>query len=275
MGGKKMTLRASRMMKLFLLMIASILYVTLYSLYGSTYYMLITGSTLVVIVAILMSLSIIRRMPFFSLCNARFWSQTHIYLGAFSCVIFILHVDRGWPHGIFNTVLFVFFLLMIATGFFGLYCFRSVPKKLVFFGPEMLFEEMPLRYRQLRESAESALEVALGESECRDLKGFYMEHLFDYFCRPLNTWRFICGLSVEQQEGYVRELEMLKRYANEGELACIERLITLIRQKYDLDYCYAQKLLLKRWLYVHIPIAYLFVAFVIIHVTLVGIHFMS
>jgi hypothetical protein len=275
MGGEKMTLVASRITKFLALIAFIVIYIAFYEAYGSVYYMLITGSTLVLLIGLLMCLSIIRRMPFFSVCNARFWSQSHIYLGILALVIFILHVDRSWPHGIFNTILFVFFLLMIFTGFLGLYLFRSVPKKLIFFGPEMLFDQMPGRYEALRLEAESAMKAALEQSDCQELKDFYLKHLYDYFKKPNNTKLFMCGINNDDKEQYIRELESSIRYANQAETASIEKLVLLIRQKYDLDYCYAQKLLLKRWLYVHIPIAYLLIAFVIIHVVLVSIHFIS
>ena len=268
-----MTLTQSRFAKFTLLIIGCVMYAIFYHCYTAHYNLLVTGCTLLIVLAVLMGLSVIRQMPFFSIFNARFWAQLHIYLGLFSLIVFILHVDRGWPQGAFNICLFVFFLLMIFTGLMGVLIYRRVPKKIMHFGEELVLSEIPARFVAIRDQAENVLKLAFAEENCEELKQFYLDHLYDVFKSPSQLARSMCGLRDEHQDVLLRELERLKRYADTAELYCIEQLQQLLQQKYDLDYYYAQKLLLRYWLYVHIPIAYLLIIFVIIHIIIVALNF--
>lgn len=268
-----MTLIQARFIKFTVLILCCVIYALFFHYYAGRYDSLVSGCTLLVSLGFLMGLSIVRQMPFFSIFNARFWAQLHIYLGLFALAIFLLHVDHGWPHTTFNIILFIFFLLMIVTGIAGVYIYRRLPRKIVHFGDELVLSEIPARYRYIREQAESALKHACEHEPCDELSQFYLDHLYEIFKGPRQLGRSMCGLRSEQQVAQLRELERLKRYADSEEFACLERLQQLLEQKYDLDFYYAQKLLLRYWLYIHIPVAYGLCLLVIAHVVIVWLYF--
>ena len=58
------------------------------------------------------------------------------------------------PAGWFEGVLACLYLLAMASGFFGLFLSRAIPKRLTTHGGEVLFERIPAIRRQFQEQAE-------------------------------------------------------------------------------------------------------------------------
>jgi hypothetical protein len=61
----------------------------------------------------------------------------------------------------------------------------------------------------------------------------------------------------------------LNRYLNESERATMDEIATLVRQKDGLDYHYSLQLVLKLWLFVHIPLTYSLLLWTLVHIVLV------
>ena len=69
------------------------------------------------------------------------------------------------------------------------------------------------------------------------------------------------------------EMQNLRRYLCEPELAACERLFALVRRKDDLDFHAARQGLLKIWLFLHIGLTTALVAFAFLHGLLALAHF--
>jgi hypothetical protein len=63
----------------------------------------------------------------------------------------------------------------------------------------------------------------------------------------------------------MHEMQNLRRYLSEHELAACERLFALVRRKDDLDFHAARQGLLKTWLFVHIALTYALIALALLH----------
>jgi hypothetical protein len=61
----------------------------------------------------------------------------------------------------------------------------------------------------------------------------------------------------------------LNRYLNESERATMDQIAALVRQKDGLDYHYSLQLVLKLWLFVHIPLTYSLLLWTLAHIVLV------
>jgi hypothetical protein len=61
----------------------------------------------------------------------------------------------------------------------------------------------------------------------------------------------------------------LNRYLNESERATMNEIAILVRQKDGLDYHYSLQLILKLWLFVHIPLTYCLLLWTLAHIVLV------
>ena len=67
----------------------------------------------------------------------------------------------------------------------------------------------------------------------------------------------------------INELRVLERYLSTQERQTAAELAELIETKDNLDYHNAMQGALKCWLFVHIPLTYVLLPFVVVHVVLV------
>ena len=196
------------------------------------------------------------------------WLQFHIYAGLLTGVLFAVHVSYKIPAGWFQGVLAWLYLLVMASGFFGLFLSRAIPKRLTTRGGEVLFERIPAIRRQFQEQAEKLALQSVGQSKSGIIADFYLRELKDFFNGPKNRsshWSED-GSPVNR---ILAKISDVKRYLNEEERATLEKIAALVRQKDGLDYHYAQQLLLKTWLFVHIPLTYSLLLFTFVHIILV------
>jgi hypothetical protein len=88
-----------------------------------------TGVTLISGLGLLMLLGVRRRLPFLPLGGASTWLQIHLYVGIFTAAIYGMHVPRLIAGGVFGGFLSILFLIVLGSGFYGLYASRTLPKK--------------------------------------------------------------------------------------------------------------------------------------------------
>ena len=67
----------------------------------------------------------------------------------------------------------------------------------------------------------------------------------------------------------LNRIKELNRYLNDQEKLVLEQIAALVRQKDGLDYHYSLQLVLKTWLFVHIPLTYSLLLFTLVHIVLV------
>ena len=89
-----------------------------------------TGFTLLAGLFLLMLLGVRRRLPFWPLGSVRTWTQIHLYVGVFTTAIYLLHVPALIAGGVLEGCLSIIFLMVTASGFYGIYASRTLPKKL-------------------------------------------------------------------------------------------------------------------------------------------------
>ena len=67
----------------------------------------------------------------------------------------------------------------------------------------------------------------------------------------------------------LNEITELNRYLNDSERVTMDEIAGLVRQKDGLDYHYSLQLVLKLWLFVHIPLTYSLLLWTLAHIVLV------
>jgi len=209
-----------------------------------------------------------KKLPFLPLLSSEEWLQVHIYAGLLTGVLFAVHINYTITSGWFQGVLAWLYLLVMASGFFGLFLSRAIPKRLTTRGGEVLFERIPAIRRQVREQAEHLALQSVGESKSSTIADFYLRELRSFFSGPRNC-SFHWSENPSPVNRILTKISDVKRYLNEQECATLEKIAVLVRQKDGLDYHYAQQLLLKGWLFVHIPLTYSLLLFTLAHVVLV------
>ena len=229
-------------------------------------YAYLTGWALLAGMFVLTIYNVRKKLPFLPLGKSETWLQIHIYLGFFTTLLFLIHLNFRAPHGWFEVVLAWLFVLVSGSGFVGLFFSRVLPRRLATRGGEVIFEKIPALRHALKTEAEN---LALGaDAQSLVIAEFYTKRLAPFFSGPKNSWLHL-GESRRPVAALLAELEDLRRFATEADRAKIERLVALVRQKDGLDYHRALQLALKLWLFVHIPLTYGLLMFTALHLVLV------
>ncbi len=79
-------------------------------------YAFLTGWVLFTAMLVLTFFNARKKLPFLSLGKAETWLQIHIYLGFFTVVLFLIHLNFRAPHGWFEITLAWLFALVSASG---------------------------------------------------------------------------------------------------------------------------------------------------------------
>ena len=229
-------------------------------------YACLTGWALLAGMFVLTIYNVRKKLPFLPLGKSETWLQIHIYLGFFTTLLFLIHLNFRLPHGWFEVVLAWLFVLVSGSGMVGLFFSRVLPRRLATRGGEVIFEKIPALRHALKTEAE---DLAVGqEAKSPVIADFYAKRLVPFFASPNNLWLHLAE-SRRPTAALLAELEDLRRFATEADRAKIERLVTLVRQKDRLDYHRALQLALRLWLFVHIPLTYGLMIFTLLHIVIV------
>jgi hypothetical protein len=228
----------------------------------------LSGWTLLAVILLLTLYNGRKKLPFFPLLSSEAWLQFHIYAGLLTGVLFAVHISYRIPSGWFQGVLTWLYFLVMASGFFGLFISRAIPKHLTTRGGEVLFERIPAIRRQLQAQAEKLALQSVGESNSSTIADFYLRELKGFFDGPRNGFSHLSE-DASPVNRILIKISDVNRYLNEKERATLETIAALVRQKDGLDYHYAQQLLLKLWLFAHIPLTYSLLLFTLVHIVLV------
>lgn len=227
----------------------------------------LTGWLLFGLIVVLTLFNLRKRVPFFPLLSSESWLQFHIYVSLLTVVLFAIHTSYRLPAGGFELALACLYALVMLSGFFGLIVSRGFPKRLSVRGGEVLFERIPAVRLQLKEQAE-ALVKSSGDAQSSILANFYSRELKGFFERNRNI-RSHWMQSASPLNRLLNKMSDLSRYLNDDEQAKLNQIAGLVRQKDALDYHYALQLVLKGWLFAHIPLTYALLLFIFIHIILV------
>jgi hypothetical protein len=209
-----------------------------------------------------------KKLSFLPLLTSEGWLQFHIYAALLTAVLFCVHVSYKIPTGWFEGTLACLYLLVMLSGVFGLFASRGIPKRLTTRGGEVLFERIPGIRRQLQERAEALALKSVEEAKSPTIADFYVRELkvfFDGTCNVVPHWFEV----RTPLNSILNKIADLNRYLNESERATMNEIATLARQKDGLDYHYALQLVLKLWLFVHIPLTYSLLLWTLVHIVLV------
>ncbi|MBW8865208.1 MAG: hypothetical protein JF609_09870 [Verrucomicrobia bacterium] len=229
-------------------------------------YAFLTGWVLLAGMFVLTIYNVRKKLPFLPLGKSETWLQIHIYLGFFTTLLFLIHLNFRLPRGGFEITLALLFVLVSGSGMVGLFFSRVLPRRLATRGGEVIFEKIPALRHGLKTEAET---LALGtEAKSPVIAEFYAKRLADFFSGPKNFWRHLVE-SRRAASALVAGLDDLRRFASDADRAKIEKLTALVRQKDGLDYHRSLQLSLRLWLFVHIPLTYGLMIFTVLHIVLV------
>lgn len=209
-----------------------------------------------------------KKIPFLPLFTSEGWLQFHIYAGMLTGVLFLIHIDFHIPTGWFQGTLAWLYLLVMFSGFYGLFLSRTIPTRLTTRGGEVLFERIPAIRRRLQERAEAIALKSIPDARSTTVADFYVRELKDFFDDARNGWQHLFEMRT-QVNRLLNKIGDLNRYLNAQERATMDEMAALVREKDGLDYHYSLQRALKLWLFAHIPLTYGLLLFTFAHIILV------
>lgn len=215
----------------------------------------LTGWLLSVSIVILGLYGVRKKITTLPLLSNSVWLQAHIYTGAFSVGLFLLHIDWALPNGVLQTILFGFFVFVTCTGVMGILLSRMLPRYIRREGGEVLYERIPSYRVKIQNETEQLLIELVKDQRETSLKSYYLENLHGFFSSPGGFWTYIF-----RKRSYISSilncLRREERYFNSREREFSTQIQKLIKQKYRLELQYVYQSLLKYWLFLHLPLVY-------------------
>lgn len=223
----------------------------------------LTGYLLLGSFVLLTLFGVRKRLSFIpNIGSASFWMQLHVYVGWATFVMFGMHVSWSIPNGIFETTLAVLFLIVAASGVYGLMITRSYPAKLTSLGGEEIFEKIPLRRAQI---ASRARALILNSGKSAEVLGpFYVNRLAAFFEKP-RGWMYLAAPSGRLKRQLVSDISDLDRYLPKDQREVGKVLSEIVEERDRLDYHSALQGRLKGWLFVHIGFTYSLLLLSVVH----------
>lgn len=226
-----------------------------------------SGWLLLAVMLVLLLFNARKKFPYLPLGSARAWAQWHYYLGLFLFLLFFLHVPWRLPNGGFEIMLFVFFLLEVLSGVVGLYLSRQLPRIMNKRGEPVLYDRIAGFRHQLRERIETQVADSVERLRSTAIAKFYHEQLMAYLLKPRHYWSHVVDLPAPYKH-WEHQFTSLHRYLDDAEIQMLAEIKRLFFKKIDLDLQYAGQSLLRAWLFFHIPLGYVLLLLVLVHLLL-------
>jgi len=210
---------------------------------------LLTGGTLLTCVLLLGLFGMRRRLPMLPMGSASTWTQVHIYMGFFTTGVYWMHVPDLIGNGIFEGALSIIFLLVTASGFYGLYASRTLPKRLTAVEVHH-FDRVHWHRGQIADHARQLLEEVSAPVGKPVLANYYTQHLNPFFnSRP--PLSYVMVPTGRRRRRLLSGLKNLERSLESEGRGTAGRFAGLVQLRDNLDYQFALQLRLRLWVAFH------------------------
>lgn len=196
-----------------------------------------------------------KKVPVLSFVPVSAWLQLHVYVGLLCAVLFFIHAGLRLPMGTAEAALWLGCVGLIASGAIGLLLSRHLPHRISGCGERVFFERIPALCTQLTEQAQELALKSVAQSGSSSIADFYVAQLDRYLRRPRNFWSHVLEHHRPLRHMQTLIAEM-KQYQDADGRAILGEIGELVESKDQLDRQHAFYLVLKGWLFLHIPLTY-------------------
>ena len=225
------------------------------------------GWTLVVFIAVMMLLTLRKRVVILPFGRVRLWLLVHYYLGFITVGIFLIHTKFRLPDSPLEWVLWLLFVLVAVSGLFGALITNYIPPRLEARGERVLFVRIPVFRNQLAVEAEALARDSVKDGNTESIAKLYVDLLGNFFARPRNILAHLQASNVPLAR-ILGELTSIERYLDDAGKQRVAKMRDLVEAKDNLDFQYANAGLLRLWLFLHIPPTYAMLVTAVVHVVL-------
>jgi hypothetical protein len=236
--------------------------------YGGTWLGYTLGTIGAVLILWLMLLGIRKRRYQSSFGSVQGWASAHVYLGTSLIIIATLHCafEFGWN---IHTLAYVLMMLVIVSGFFGVYAYLRYPEDMTANLAGETLEQMLLKASDLeRKCKRIALDLP---DEANVLVMNASKRAAEKSALGGNFRRQLAGVDPSHPMRLARDelLKMGTRFkgdqqkAQEQLVAEMSRIVSITdRVRRDLQF----RALMQVWLYFHVPLSFALLAALIAHI---------
>jgi len=228
----------------------------------------LTGWLLFSGVSLLAVYNLRKKVPFIPLFRASIWLQCHIYIGWLTGLIFLFHTNFDLPNGGLEILLWILFFGVFVSGVLGIILLRWLPPRIRDQGERHVFERIRLYRAQIAEEAAELAMQSVRETASNTISQFYVEQMQPYLDRPRNVGHHLAGSSAPIAE-MRRKIRALGRYSGAEGKTILQSFNQLAEIKDNLDFQYSLQIVMKAWLFVHIPLTYALGLVIVVHIILV------
>ncbi len=225
---------------------------------------LFSGSVLLACLFMLVAIGARRRVMMLPLWSVSTWLQIHLYTGIFACAVFVIHVPRIIANGWFEGILSWLFIAVSASGIYGIFVSRMIPKRLTAVPTQPRYDRIDWHRDQYRQASANIFASLTPDHGGDVLADFYTRELQPYFESGLPI-SFRIQPNQRRRRALLAELGDLKRYLSVDSLESANRFSALIRHRDELDYHHGLQWKLRSWVIVHAAISLVLVVWSVVH----------
>ena len=228
----------------------------------------VSGWGLLALIIVLALLNLRKKLSFLPLGRAYIWVQIHVYGGLLCILMFGLHANWSWPEGWVGSILTTLFWLTTATGVIGLLLSRALPKMMNARSERIFMSRLAGEKAILARDAANEVASCVEAGGSARLLKFYQQKILPY----LRSTQDIGLHLMAARTPYRRWNAMAAtegQFMNDTDRDSMARLIDMVHKKIDLDFQHVMQLVLKGWLFIHIPISFGLLLTTLLHVVLV------
>ena len=237
-------------------------------------------------------LALRKKFPIWRIGRTQAWMRAHLWLGALSFPLILLHAGFLFGHGL-TSVLMWLFTVVYVSGIFGAYLQHTMPRRIMREVPmETIYDQIGHVREQLLDEADTVvadasgkLEVSvsaarawpaeasakaaanalasvmrIGADDTAPLREFYTSEMRPFLERPSRGHALADPTSAAASFGKLRPLVPP---ALEGAIADLESLCEEERQLLRQERMHG---LLHGWLVVHVPLSFALMALAVVHI---------
>ncbi|MEM9027744.1 MAG: hypothetical protein AAGC70_05185 [Pseudomonadota bacterium] len=224
-----------------------------------------TGWCLVIVMALQIVMRLRAKQPGRFAGRATTWRLIHVVTGIFGVFVFALHTSSGLPDTALEWALWIPFVIIASSGIAGFIVLKVSTNRLAETDTRLPFEQIPEARRQLAHQAAATSIESLERTQSDRLAQLYADRLHSYFQGPRHLFAHLTRSQLPMRR-LTFQIDQIGSTATTAEQAILSDFRDMIEKKFALDFRYANELLAKAWLLVHLTASYVIIVLTVVHV---------
>jgi len=230
-------------------------------------------------------LSVRKKFPIWRIGRTQAWMKGHLWLGALTFPLILLHAGFLFGHGLTAVMMWIF-LVVYASGLFGAWVQHTLPRRILREVPmETIYEQIAHVREQLLDEADTVVADASGKLELAvsaravraealasvmrvdaddtaPLREFYVREMRPFVQSPTRRHALADSVAAAGLFGKLRSIAPLSLG---GAISDLENICEEERQLLRQERMHG---LLHGWLIVHVPLSFALMALAVVHIVM-------